>query len=358
MPPSLGRAEGMQGRREARGRLHRSGCDEHLTAAHLFTAHPAQQHRGVVAGLHLRQRLAEGLQSGGDRPDGGAQAHELDGAAERQHATFDSSGDDRASSADGQRALHRHEERPVEHAWGHRHRFVDGPQERVDGLDPPRFSGERTGGRHRHDGQCVAREPVPGHQLPQLQLDQLEQLGVAHEVGLVERDDEVRHAHPAREQHVLTGLWHRPVLRRYDEDGTVDLGRAGDHVLDVVGVTRHVDMGVMPCRRFVFDVRDADGDAPLQFLGCLVDPVEGHEPVVRGVGVGEHFGDRGGERGLAVVDMAHRADVEVRLGAGEGGLAHDGSRLSGVGVARRRSATGRRRTGSGRPNGVAAAKRR
>ena len=48
-----------------------------------------------------------------------------------------------------------------------------------------------------------------------------------------------------------------------DQDGTVDLGRAGDHVFDVVGVAGHVDVGVVAVVRLVLDVRDVDRDAAL-----------------------------------------------------------------------------------------------
>ena len=69
---------------------------------------------------------------------------------------------------------------------------------------------------HRH---LVAGEPVLGEQLADLQLDQVEQLGVVDRVGLVHRDHEVRHADPPREQHVLARLRHDPVQRRDDQDG-------------------------------------------------------------------------------------------------------------------------------------------
>ena len=65
----------------------------------------------------------------------------------------------------------------------------------------------------------------------------------------------VRHADLAREQDVLARLRHRAVGRGDDEDRAVHLGGAGDHVLDVVGVTRAVDVRVVALRRLVLDVR-------------------------------------------------------------------------------------------------------
>src|SRR5262249_59545959 len=63
-----------------------------------------------------------------------------------------------------------------------------------------------------------------------------------------------------------------------------------------------------------------DGDAPLLLLRRLVDLVEGGE--VGQALVGEDLGDGRRQRGLAVVDVADRADVHVRLGPLELLLGH------------------------------------
>jgi hypothetical protein len=134
------------------------------------------------------------------------------------------------------------------------------------------------------------------------------------------------HADLLGEQHVLTRLGHRAVGRRDHEDRAVHLRRTGDHVLDVVGVTRGVDVRVVALRRLVLDVRDVDRDAALALLGSGVDRREVALHVGgRRVLVGEHLRDRRGERGLAVVDVTDRSDVDVRLGPLELGLSHCGS---------------------------------
>ena len=84
-------------------------------------------------------------------------------------------------------------------------------------------------------------------QLAQLHLDQVEQLlvALADHVALVQVDDDRRHADLAAEQHVLARLRHRAVRRRHHEDRAVHLRRARDHVLDVVGVARAIDVRVV-----------------------------------------------------------------------------------------------------------------
>ena len=76
---------------------------------------------------------------------------------------------------------------------------------------------------------------------------------------------------------MLARLGHRAVGGTDHQDGAVHLRRAGDHVLDVVGVPGAVDVGVVALIGLVLDVGDGDGDAALALLGGVVDRVEGAE---------------------------------------------------------------------------------
>ena len=148
---------------------------------------------------------------------------------------------------------------------------VDRLHQLEDLRRPLRVALERLQRRDLDDRDVVAGELVLGEQLAHLQLDELEQLGVVDHVGLVERDDDRRHLDLAGEQDVLAGLRHRAVGRRDDEDRAVHLGGARDHVLDVVGVPRAVDVRVVAVGRLVLDVRGVDRDAALALLGRVVD---------------------------------------------------------------------------------------
>ena len=127
------------------------------------------------------------------------------------------------------------------------------------------------------DRGVVARELVLGEQLADFHLDELEQLGVVDHVALVQVDDDVGDADLAGEQDVLAGLGHGAVGGGDDQDRAVHLGGARDHVLDVVGVARAVDVRVVTVVRLVLDVRDGDGDAALALFRSLVDLVERRE---------------------------------------------------------------------------------
>ncbi len=159
-------------------------------------------------------------------------------------------------------------------------------------------------------------------QLADFHLDQLDELGVVDEVHLVHVHDDVRHVDLVGEQDVLARLRHGAVVGAHHEDRGVHLGRARDHVLDVVGMARAVDVRVVALVRLVLDVRRGDGDAALALFRRLVDHVECGELGVVATTVVQRQRDRSGERGLAVVDVTDGAHVHVRLAAVELLLGH------------------------------------
>ena len=186
------------------------------------------------------------------------------------------------------------------------------------------------------DRDVVTREVVLAQQLADLELDEVEQLGVVDHVDLVEEHHDVGHLDLAGQEDVLAGLGHRAVGGRDDQDRAVHLGGARDHVLDVVRVPGAVDVGVVAGVGLVLDVGDRDRDPALALLGRVVDRVE---RAVLGLALErEVLGDRGRERRLAVVDVADRADVHVRLVALELLLGHRTLLTPGWGGAGRRGA--------------------
>ena len=185
--------------------------------------------------------------------------------------------------------------------------------------------GERLGGRAADDRDLVAGEAVLAEELAHLELDEVEELGVLHQVALVEEDDHGGHVDLAREEDVLLRLRHRADRRRDDEDRAVHLRGARDHVLDVVGVARAVDVGVVPLLGLVLDVREGDrqdlgrvaAERLRVGLGDVVVGLRDGEALRR-----EDLRHRGRQRRLAVVDVTDRADVDVGLLALEFLLGH------------------------------------
>ena len=72
---------------------------------------------------------------------------------------------------------------------------------------------------------------------------------------------------------MLAGLGHGAVRGGDHQDRAVHLGRAGDHVLDVVGVAWAVHMRVVALGGRILDVGRVDRDPAGLFFGGLVNLV-------------------------------------------------------------------------------------
>ena len=74
---------------------------------------------------------------------------------------------------------------------------------------------------------------------------------------------------------MLTGLRHRTVRGRDDEDSAVHLRGTGDHVLDVVSMAGAIDVGVVAFGALVFHVGGIDRNPALFFFRRVIDRVVG-----------------------------------------------------------------------------------
>src|ERR1700694_797649 len=277
VPAALLLGQDVDLRLELRVRLDRAGLGQHLAALDLLALDAAQQAADVVAGLAGIQQLVEHLDAGDHRLAGVVDADHLDFLVHLDLAALDAAGDDRATTFDREDVLDRHHERLGEGALRNRDVAVDRVHQLQDRVFPLGVALERLERRDLDDRDVLARKLILREQFADLELDQLQDLGIVDRIDLVEGDDDPRHADVARPQEVLPGLRHRAVGRGHDQDRAVHLGGAGDHVLDVVRVPGAVDVGIVPLLGFVFDMGGRDRDAASLLLGGIVDRIEGAE---------------------------------------------------------------------------------
>src|SRR5271168_4713817 len=126
---------------------------------------------------------------------------------------------------------------------------------------------------------------------------------------------------------MLARLRHRAVCRRYHQDRAVHLRGSGDHVLDVIRVSRAVHVRVVPVCRFILHVRNRNGDAALALFRRVVNRIKRAEKYLRVV-LREHLGDCRRQRRFAVIDVTNGPNVHVRLVSFELLLGHCFSLLS------------------------------
>ena len=99
------------------------------------------------------------------------------------------------------------------------------------------------------------------------------------------------------------------------QNAPIHLRGTRNHILDIIRVSRTIDMSIMPILGLILDVARIDRNLPSLLLGRLVDVLVRHglTPSL----LGQYRRDCLGESGLAVIDVADGADVNVGFVAGE-----------------------------------------
>ena len=294
-----------------------TGLGQNLTTLDLGLSHATQQSADVVASLSVVQKLVEHLDTG----NGGltllvGQTNDLDLLVQVQHATLHTTGSNGTTAGDGEHVLDGHQEGHILLAVGGGdplvnsvHQLLDAGILRSVGIGGLGDQGVQSG--TTDDGGVIAGEAVEVQQLTDLHLHQLQQLLIVHLVALVQEHQHRGHVHLTGQQQVLTSLSHGAVGGSDDQDSAVHLGSTGDHVLDIVGVTRAVHVSIVTLGRLILDVGGVDGDTTLTLLGSLIDG--------RVVGVlstalqRQVLGDGSGQSGLTMVDVTDGADVNMGL---------------------------------------------
>src|SRR2546425_2574437 len=309
---------------------------QHHPPFHLVLLHAAQQQPHVVPRLPLVQELAEHLHPRHHRLLVRPEPHHLHFLPHLHLPPLDPPRRHRAPARDREHVLHRHQERLVHLPLRHRDALIERRQQLLHLRHPLLLPRDRLQGRAPDHRNVVPRILVLREQLPHLQLHQVQQLRIVHQITLVQEHHDRGHVHLPRQEDVFPRLRHRPVHRAHHEDRPVHLGRPRDHVFDVVRVPGAVHVRVVTRRRRVLHVargnrQDLPRVAPalrLRRLRYLIVCHVGREPLLR-----RHLRHRRRQRRLPVVHVPNRAHVHVRLRALEFRFRHFCSwcQVSGVG---------------------------
>ena len=244
---------------------------------------------------------------------------DFDDVANLDFSALDTAGNDGTATFDGEHVFDRHQERFVDFTLRLGNPAVDGVHEVLDAFA---FRSVRIGRLESgisgalDDRGVVAVEVIFAEEFADFHFDEVEEFRIINEVNFVQEDDDLGNADLLCEEDVLTGLRHRAVNRADDEDRTVHLSGAGDHVLDVVRMSRAVDVRIVALVALVFNVGGGDCQnlrgvtTSLGFRGFRNLVVRN---VIRKALKVLDVRNRSGQGGLAVVNVTDCSNVDVGL---------------------------------------------
>src|SRR6185295_5739588 len=297
---------------ELRVRRDRSRLRYHLPSLDLLPLHSSQQQPYVVSRHPRVQQLLEHLHARHYRLPRRLDPNDLHFLSYLHLPSLDPSRRHRTSARNRKDVFHRHQEWLIHFARRLRNVAVHCRHQLVYSLLSVSLSVQCLQRASSYDRYLFSGEFIKRQQLAHFKLDQIQQLRIVNRVALVHEHDHRRHSHLPRKQNVLSRLRHRSVCSRNHQDRSVHLRSSGNHVLDVVRVSRAINVRVMPVLGLVFHVRCRDRDSACLLFRRVIDRVERPKLDLRIV-LCQHLRDRGRQRRLPVIDVPDRSHVYVRF---------------------------------------------
>lgn len=289
---------------EVTAHLHGAGLGKAHTTTDLLLGDTSEQHTDVVTSLRGIHLLVEGLNtSNSGRNMLSSNTNQMNILIQLEGTLLNSTRADGTSTGDVDRLINGHEELLVDESL----RQLEGVIHRIDQilhgllaeLGVSAVEGAKCGTLNKHG--IVTIVVILGEQLTHLHLDQFVHILVINHIALVQEDDDVLDADLSAEKNMLTSLRHGTISCRHDKDTTVHSGGTRDHVLDVISVTRAVDMTVVSRISLILNRGSVNSDTSGLLFWRLVNISVVLEDGV--VLVGKVLGDGSSKSSLTVINV-------------------------------------------------------
>ncbi len=293
---------------------------DNLSFFDVLTVDTTQKRTDVITGHSFIEHLTEHFKTRNNRRTGFLdETYDFRRITNFRNTTLNTARSNRTTSGNREHVFHREKERFVIFTLRIRDVCVDRIHQLQNALAFRSSKDISIGSTRRSlfkslqsrtldDRRLVARESVFREQVTDLFFYEFEKFRIVNLIGLVHEYYDIRHAYLTSEQDVLTSLGHRSVRSCNNQDSTVHLRSTRDHVLDIVSVSRAVN------------VRGVDRDTTSLLFRRLVDFIVLH---LCSLTFGSHnHRDSCGQSRFAVVNVADRANVNVGFASVEFSLSH------------------------------------
>ena len=285
---------------------------DYLTTLNLIALDAAKEKTGVIASLTLIESLMEGFDTGNDGFLSILKANNFNFVIDMDSTLFDTTSSDSTTTLNGEDILNWHQEWFVEIMLWYIKVFIHSFNEFHNGIFVLFVAFEGFSCRTLDDW-TVAIETILLEKITDIFFNELNEIRIS-KIHLVQEDDNLWNVHLVSQEYVLTSLWQSTIVSSDYEDSAINLCGTGNHVLNIVGVTWHVDVSVVTLLGFILLVRSCDGNTASLFLWSVIDLIISDWLVdIRRKSLSENSSNSSRQSGFTVVNVTHGTDIDMWL---------------------------------------------
>ena len=289
---------------------YRTGFSKNLSSFDISSLDTTKQNTDVITSLCLIQQLTEHLDTCYNRllclflnTD------DLNIIRHVQCTTLYSTCSNGTTACDGEYVLDRHKERLICVTLRIRNILINCAHQLHDLVAPLAAGIFQSFQRGTLNDRAIC-ELILFQLLCDLHLNQLKQLRIVYHIALVHEYYDIRNAYLTGQKDVLFGLSHNTICSSYNKDSAIHLSSTCDHVLNVVSMSRAVNVCVMSLICLVLNVSCRDCDTSFSLFRSLIDVLEICSSVTCN-SLGKYFCDRCCQCRLTMVNVTNGADITM-----------------------------------------------
>ncbi|CAB4791481.1 unannotated protein [freshwater metagenome] len=227
---------------------------ENLTTLNFFLLRSTKKRTNVVSSTTLIKELAEHFNTSTRRLLRRLNTNDFDFITSVHNALFHTTSHNRATTSDREHIFNRHKERLVSVTLRLRNELINSSHQLKNLSSRCRITLKGLQSRNLDNRNIVTRELIFIKKLTNLKLHKIKKFLIIDHVDLIQSNNQRRHTNLTSKQHMLTSLRHRTISSRHNQNRAVNLSSTSDHVLDVISMSRHINMRVMTIRSLILNM--------------------------------------------------------------------------------------------------------
>ena len=221
-------------------------CDNHTTFDFVFVD-TTEKETYVIAGFTFVEEFTEHFNTCNGRSKFfSAKTDDFYSVTNFDNTCFDTTSSNSTTTGDREYVFNRHKEWFIDITWRELDPIINSVHKFHNFLFPLWFAIQSTESRTADDRR-IFFEFIESKKFTHFHFNEFEHFFIVNHIAFVQEYNKARNVYLTSEKDVLTSLRHRTISCSNYDDSTVHLSSTGNHVFNVIGVSRTVNVSIVAC---------------------------------------------------------------------------------------------------------------